>query len=394
MDSSNNIVLTGTFFPEFGGAHSWLYELFSRSELNVKFVAKAYRINSRQIEKQNCFDRLHKNGSLSISRVDFGFKHWGLGSFGQIRAYYKMLKSIWTRLEKGQRNIIYCLKAVPEAACLLPLKLIYGSKFKIILFAHGEEYLVGLSSSELWILTKIALWISDEVIANSMSTKKIIEEHFSHPRIKVITPGINYQDYQFDQQTIEKKRKFWGTLNNDIVVFSVSRLEKRKNHLVVLKVISKLIQDGCPVKYVIGGTGEEESQLKQMAKNLHIEKYVIFEGAMNEADKRLAFASCDIHVMASIQKGPMIEGFGIVFLEAAAAGIPSVSGNNGGQPEAVIHGETGYVADGNKPTELYKYMYKLIQNRQLRTAMGLKARKWAQTNAWECKIKTFYESVK
>ena len=68
-----------------------------------------------------------------------------------------------------------------------------------------------------------------------------------------------------------------------------------------------------------------------------------FTGAVSDAEKKLIFAACDIHAMPSVQLGEMIEGFGIVFLEAAAAGKPSICGNIGGQAEAVLDGRTGLV---------------------------------------------------
>lgn len=78
----------------------------------------------------------------------------------------------------------------------------------------------------------------------------------------------------------------------------------------------------------------------------------------------------------------MIEGFGIVFLEAAAAGIPSIAGNAGGQPEAVLHGCTGLVIDGANLAELKQAIRLLAEDVKLREYLGANGRKWAAENDW------------
>jgi len=71
------------------------------------------------------------------------------------------------------------------------------------------------------------------------------------------------------------------------------------------------------------------------------------------------------------------EGFGIVFLEAAASGVPSIAGRSGGSHEAVIDSETGYVVDPHDVVEIRKRIGDLLGDDSLRNAMGESARRWA-----------------
>jgi len=81
--------------------------------------------------------------------------------------------------------------------------------------------------------------------------------------------------------------------------------------------------------------------------------------------------------MPSIQNDSTTEGFGIVFLEVAAAGVLSISGNVGGrQPESVINGKTGFVVDGNDIPEIAKIISTLCADEKLRKKMGGCGRKW------------------
>jgi phosphatidylinositol alpha-1,6-mannosyltransferase len=104
---------------------------------------------------------------------------------------------------------------------------------------------------------------------------------------------------------------------------------------------------------------------------------------VSEDEKALILAAADIHVMPSVQVGPMIEGFGIVFLEAAAAGIPSIAGNTGGQPEAVLQGETGFVIDGTDLEQIKSAIRCLARDKELRLRMGRAGRCWAKKNDWD-----------
>ncbi len=106
-------------------------------------------------------------------------------------------------------------------------------------------------------------------------------------------------------------------------------------------------------------------------------------GFVSEKEKILAFNLADIYIMPSIKHGSMIEGFGIVFLEAAAAGIPSIAGNVGGQPEAVRDGETGIVVNGKSREEVKDALRYLILNPEVRERMGKKGKKWAKQHEWK-----------
>jgi phosphatidylinositol alpha-1,6-mannosyltransferase len=110
---------------------------------------------------------------------------------------------------------------------------------------------------------------------------------------------------------------------------------------------------------------------------------VRFPGAIPDSEKRLLFAASDIHLMPSVQRGNVTEGFGIVFLEAAAAGIPSVCGKAGGQPEAVRHMQTGIVANGEDLNDVAAAVRRLASDSGLRLQLGEQGRAWAAEHAWD-----------
>ena len=88
------------------------------------------------------------------------------------------------------------------------------------------------------------------------------------------------------------------------------------------------------------------------------------------------YASADVFAMPCHDRwfGLEAEGFGIVFLEAAAAGVPVVAGRSGGSHEAVVDGMTGFVVDGSDVEQIRSAIARLLDDEDLRERMGLAAR--------------------
>jgi phosphatidylinositol alpha-1,6-mannosyltransferase len=73
-----------------------------------------------------------------------------------------------------------------------------------------------------------------------------------------------------------------------------------------------------------------------------------------------------------------VEGLGIVYLEASATGLPVVAGDSGGAPDAVLHGETGWVVRGGAPEEAAERIVTLLRDPGLRRRMGERGRAWIE----------------
>jgi phosphatidyl-myo-inositol dimannoside synthase len=125
------------------------------------------------------------------------------------------------------------------------------------------------------------------------------------------------------------------------------------------------------------------ASLEQLALDLRVSDRVWFPGRVTEEEKLRLYAAADVHAMPSVRHGPMIEGFGFVFLEAGAAGLPSVCGVVGGQREAVLDGETGLAVDGTDPEAVHSALSRLVHDAGLRRRLGDRGRAFAQERDWE-----------
>jgi len=112
----------------------------------------------------------------------------------------------------------------------------------------------------------------------------------------------------------------------------------------------------------------------------------VFAGAVPYVELPAHYAAGDVFAMPcrTRNRGLDVEGLGIVFLEASAAGRPVVAGDSGGAPDAVLPGETGYVVGGRDRAALAERVSELLLDRSLAARMGVSGRAWVeQTWRWD-----------
>jgi phosphatidylinositol alpha-1,6-mannosyltransferase len=119
------------------------------------------------------------------------------------------------------------------------------------------------------------------------------------------------------------------------------------------------------------GNGEDVGRLQALATQMGVA--VTWFSSSSDEEKWLWLAAADVFVLPGRDEGGDIEGFGIVYLEAAAAGIPSIAGNSGGAPEAVLHEKTGLVVDGTSVADITLALRRLLEESELRERLGKQA---------------------
>jgi phosphatidyl-myo-inositol dimannoside synthase len=127
-------------------------------------------------------------------------------------------------------------------------------------------------------------------------------------------------------------------------------------------------------------------QLWYLSEKAHIEK-VKFIGRIQYDQLPRYIAMGDVFAMPSRSRlfGLEVEGLGIVYLEASACGLPVIGGASGGAPDAVEHGVTGFVVDGNNIDEIARRAVELLRDKELREKMGNAGRKWV-VDEWRWQI--------
>ena len=103
------------------------------------------------------------------------------------------------------------------------------------------------------------------------------------------------------------------------------------------------------MRYLVVGEGPDLPRLQRLAARLGLEDRVSFLGRRSVAEIVSLYNLADLFVLLTREEPPDVEGFGLVFLEAAACGLPSLGGRSGGIPEAIVEGQTGWLVDPGDP---------------------------------------------
>jgi phosphatidylinositol alpha-1,6-mannosyltransferase len=188
-------------------------------------------------------------------------------------------------------------------------------------------------------------------------------------KIHVIYPGVDTEALHANHEMVLAVRRRHH-LEESPVLLTMGRLQRRKGQDMVIRALPRILQKFPTVKYVIAGTGEETSSLQQLAHDVGVSEKVIFAGYVPDSEQGAYYAACDVFIMPNRQIGPDIEGFGMVFLEAGAAGKPVIGGRSGGTGEAILEGETGLRVDGTNEEEIAAAVIALLSDPQRARAMG------------------------
>jgi len=171
---------------------------------------------------------------------------------------------------------------------------------------------------------------------------------------------------------------------------TVSRLtEPHKGHDVFLRALPIVLRRHPDARYVIAGEGPMSHELRALSRDLGVEHAVLFVGGIDEPTREVLMASCRAFVMPSREsrRPPLFEGFGLVFIEAAMAGRPSLAGASGGIPDAVVDGETGVLVDPRSVAEVAEGALRLLDEPAYADALGARARERALSGyTWDIAI--------
>lgn len=297
---------------------------------------------------------------------------WGLLSLAGLRYHWRRSTQV-RRLSRSPCRIVHCGRAIPEGVSARLARALGGAPYAC--WAHGEEIAYGQDSRELGRLLRAAYRSASGVFANSRNTARLIVAAGIDPaRVHVVYPGVDAERFRPDLPgAAELKRRHAPA--GEFLVVTVGRLQRRKGHDLVLQALAAIERDSPPIRYLIVGEGEDRGRLERMAVDLGLQNRVTFAGAVAADQLPVVYAAADLFVHPNRTEKNDFEGFGLVFLEAAAAGVASIGGSSGGTPEAVANGETGVLVSGTDVSELKSAIVGLLLSEERRRMMGDRGRR-------------------
>lgn len=236
------------------------------------------------------------------------------------------------------------------------------------LYVHADEM-----EPRPW-LTRFALRQADLVVAVSAHTRGMALAAGARAEdVVVIPPGVDLPPGRLAERAVRP------------TVITVARLTDRyKGHDVVLDALVRVRERVPDVEWVVVGDGPLRPELETRAAQLGLTGVVRFTGSVGDAERDARLDAAHVFVMPSRlpASGSGGEGFGIVYTEAGAHGLPVVAGDVAGALDAVEHERTGLLVDPTRPAAVAQALTDLLLDPSRAAAMGRAAALRARGLAW------------
>lgn len=375
MDSSPSTVflITHEFFPKRGGIATFAEEI-ARASTQLGFEVEVWAQSNPATSE--------KSWPFRLRRLPLKGTH---DLICQARLAWQLIRE--------RRRLRYSVVYLPEPGPILAMMFLqFFHAFRpkrLVLTFHGSEILRFHRSPITRYLTRRLIRHSHRISTLTHYTYKLLCTHFPEAASKaLLTPGALRSDFAV-------VNSLSATSNPKTIVLTVGRLHPRKGQLATLEGLLRLPEAlRQQIEYWIVGAGNRpayEAELRAAAAAADFP--VRFFGDLPDNELDDIYDRADIFAMTSVNHGVSVEGFGLVYLEAAAHGLPIVAHTIGGVAEAVADNETGFLVSPDEPDHLTEAFAALVSNPQLREKFGRAGRRWAQRNTWERSARVLFDTV-
>ena len=351
-----HLLVTNDFPPQVGGIQSYLWELWRRLPPDSFAVVTAAHPEAGPFDAAQPFRVLRTDTRVLLPTP-----------------------SLRRRIDRIARELDASLIVLDPA---LPLGLLgpsLGQPYAVVL--HGAEVTVpGRLPLAGPVLSRVLRRARRVVAAGhypAAEARRVAKGRL--PPCTEVPPGVDVARFRpLDGGEREAARRHFGLPAGARVVVSVSRLVPRKGMDVLIDAASRLAPARPDLVVAIAGEGRDRGRLERRVRSASAPVSLL--GRVADGDLARLYGCADLFAMLCRNRWGSLEqeGFGIVFLEAAACGVPQVAGDSGGAAEAVADGETGVVV--RRPRDVGAVaaaLSSVLDDPQLRARMGEAARRRA-----------------
>ncbi|MAN58581.1 MAG: hypothetical protein CMC08_01945 [Flavobacteriaceae bacterium] len=345
------VLFSYDFPPSTGGIARLCKEIVSHS------IQYYHHIEVITIKKDGPAKTFIENDNISVTYLppQRGLTEWAA------------LKKLRSFRAKDQIDVL-CGLWHPEGA----LALLAGME-NIFVLAHGAELLAGNNyfRKYLWhpLYAKWVLGKADKIIANSNYTRQLVTEINERAKVRALPLGV---DTEFFRPTTNQEKK-----TGNFMIVTVSRILHFKGHDFVLKALEQLPNNiKQKIEWHIAGRGPYLKELKNLVSQSTVKDQVVFHDFVPDKILPSFYNMADVFILATRMAtvSNQVEGFGLVFLEAQASGIPVIGTRTGGIPDAIEDENGGWLIDQDNSKQLQDILERLIINPDIQKNEGRNAR--------------------
>lgn len=354
--SSRLLVISELFLPTKGGTTVWYDAVYRR------MGGKDLHIVTADVPDAAGIDRNHPN---SIHRI--GLKRvWWLKP-ESLAMYLKLLGKSLTLALRHRFAAVHGARALPEGLVAWIMARLLGKP--LVVYCHGEELTTWGRGRKF----RTMLWVyrhADANIANSEYTlEEMVRLGVRRDSITLIYPGVDTERFRPGLPCDDLPRSI-GLQPGGRLILGVGRLVRRKGFDQVIRALPEVAAQGIDAHYALIGIGEDWEYLTQLAREMGVAERVHLLGHVSPEDLPRWYNACDVFVMANREINGDTEGFGMVFLEAAACAKPAIAGAAGGTGAAVLDGVTGYRVDATRTPAVAEALIRILADPELARRMG------------------------
>ncbi|MFH1947427.1 MAG: glycosyltransferase family 4 protein [Candidatus Magasanikbacteria bacterium] len=368
------LIITLEYPPKIGGVATYSHQFAKNFNPEEVVVLASHNKDAKIFDEKEKFKTIRKNMLWPV----FIWPRW-------LKSFFQLLSII----KKEKIEVIYLQHTLELGGAVWLLKKI--KKIPYLIFSHGTDLELGASMKlKKNFLTKI-LNESELIIFNSENLKKRLLKVLSdyENKSRVLYPCPEEMFYQTISEEEVKSLKAQYALEGKKVMLTVAGFEEGKGYTHLIRMLPKILESVPNLVWFVVGDGPKKDFLLREIQKRSLQSVVRFIGEVPHEELNKFYCLADLFVLLTHPDEGREEGLGMVFLEAAATGLPVVAGKSGGVEEAVIHTQTGIIVDIYKGDDsVIKSIVEMFENKDYAKRLAENSRSRVQADfKWESQIK-------
>jgi phosphatidyl-myo-inositol dimannoside synthase len=394
--SDRCLVVANTFPPVHGGS-AIVYDSLARfgdGRVSVLAPQQDYRdgwpiLGWREFDRQAPF-KVHRIPLLRTLFLpeDASVSQRINGLAADLVIRVSVLRSIW-RIIRTEKIAVLCIGELVAGGWLAgACRGLFG--LKTVIYIHGEEISTRTRYDEGRQRRRRALAAADGIVAVSRFTRDTLISGFGVPagKIQLVSNGVDLARFKPEPRSANLMVRYG--LEGRRVLLTVSRLYARKGMDRVIESLPAVLSRFPDLVYLIVGEGSYRPTLENLVEYHDLGRNVVFAGTVPDYELTKHYSLGDVFIMANREMPDgETEGFGLVFLEANACGLPVIAGRAGGSVDAVTDQVNGLLVDGDDTAVIAAAIVRMFEDDALRDRLSIGGAEVAQASGWGRRVEQF-----
>lgn len=366
---SKTLIITLEYPPQVGGIASYVFNY-------AQVLPSEKVIYAPRMAGDTAFDG---NNQLKVFRRS---PYWFLWP-----QWVRMLFQVGSIIKKEKIEELHIHHALPVGYVGYWFKKI--RKIPYTLFLHGTDFQMATKSSFKANRFRTICAGAEGVVVNSEFLKTKLQARFDDIKnITVLNPGVATTFFTPVDPAAKAKRRAELALTGKKVILTVARLAEGKGYPHLMRLLPEILKSIPNIVWIIIGDGAKKKNILDLIQGHSLQNVVRFLGNVPYHELPVYYQLADVFVLLTHPDDTSEEGWGTVFLEAAASGLPVVAGRVGGVEEAVANLQTGLIVDVHQDKAVIGAIVGLLNNPEYAKQMGEAGRARVQSEfTWEKQIK-------